>query len=113
MTAPGGDQGGSQGAWRAWLCLAGVLGLVRLLRLGEWSLWFDEAVTVADAWHGEDLKNPLGYLVVRAFGQLSEAPEAYFLRLPAALAGWLTIPLTWWAFRGVAGDRPDQLLRQW
>lgn len=93
------------GRWRPWLLVACVFGLLRFHRLGEWSLWYDEAVTVADAWHGTGMANPLGYALVRLVADLLGGPDPAALRLPAAVAGWLCIPLTWWAFRTVAGDR--------
>jgi dolichyl-phosphate-mannose-protein mannosyltransferase len=81
-----------------------LLGLVRFYRLGEWSLWIDEALTVADAWHGEGLSNPLGYALVRWTAELFGGTDPFSLRLAAAVAGWLAIPLTWWAFRPLLGD---------
>jgi len=95
----------SNGRWWPWLLAACGFGLLRFHRLGQWSLWYDEAVTVADAWHGEGMANPLGYALVRLVAGLLGGPEPLALRAPAAVAGWLAIPLTWWAFRPVAGDR--------
>jgi hypothetical protein len=90
------------------LAVALALGLTRFLRLGEWSLWLDEALTLADSLHGELLgqKNPLGYLVFGAFYRLFEhRPGELEMRLLAAVFGWLTIPLTYWAFAPFSGRR--------
>ncbi len=91
--------------WRPWLLAACLVALTRFWHLGSWSLWYDEALTLADGWHGSDLSNPLGYALVRAAAALWGETSPLALRLPAALAGWLAVPLTFWAFRGVAGDR--------
>lgn len=89
-----------------WLAAALVVGLVRFHRLGDWSLWIDEVYTLADAYHGQGNYNPLGYWIVRAVVEACGTPATELsLRLAPAVAGWLAIPLTWWAFRTVAGDR--------
>jgi mannosyltransferase len=86
-----------------------ILGLVRFWKLAEWSLWFDETATWTDLFVGIDggeISNPLGYWLigatVRALGGI---PDEFALRFLPALAGWATIPLSWWAFRSIAGDR--------
>ena len=87
---------------------ATLLGLTCFVRLGEWSLWLDEALTLADSLHGEFLgqKNPLGYLVFGTFYQLlGHRPDEFELRLLSAVFGWLTIPLTYWAFAPFSGKR--------
>ncbi|MFT5051263.1 MAG: hypothetical protein ACI8QZ_002674 [Chlamydiales bacterium] len=93
----------------AWLLLLGAcaVGLGRFLRLGRWSLWYDEAITWADANHALDagqLYNPAGYRAIRATVEwLGGVPDEFALRLLPALLGWLAIPLTYWAFRPGAG----------
>jgi hypothetical protein len=99
----------SSASWRPWILAACALGLARFYRLGDWSLWYDEAVTVADGWHGEGGPNPFGYWLVHACAELLGGPEPFALRLPAAVFGWLAIPLTWWAFRPLCGDRRASL----
>lgn len=99
--------------WRGFLAAALVIGLARFHRLGEWSLWFDEAVTVADGWHGEGVTNPFGYALVRACAAWLGGTDPHALRLPAAVAGYLAIPLTWWAFRTWAGDRRAAIASLW
>lgn len=97
--------------WAGWiLALALLLGLVRFFRLSEWSLWFDEAATWTDYHHSLDhagIGNPLGY---RAIGGMVEllggVPDEFALRFLPALAGWLSIPLAYWAFRSRAGKLP-------
>ncbi|MCP3914186.1 MAG: hypothetical protein GY711_01380 [bacterium] len=112
------DQEDPRAAWRAseegagadggglWLILALALGLARFWRLGHWSLWYDEALTLADATHAELSYNAPGYALIRltvlAFGGLA---DEFSLRFLPALAGWLAIPLTYWAFRPVAGGK--------
>jgi len=82
------------------------VGLARFHRLGDWSLWYDECLTLADGWHGAGNYNPLAYAVIRATAELlGGRTDELALRLAPALAGWLVIPLTFWAFRPAAGDR--------
>jgi len=94
---------------RAWilLALACLVGLGRFLRLGQWSLWYDEAITWADANHAlgaGQLYNPAGYRAIRAtVGWLGGVPDEFALRLLPAALGWLSIPLTYWAFARGAG----------
>lgn len=93
---------------RALLAAALALGLARFLRLSEWSLWLDEALTLADSLHEAPLsqKNPLGYLLFRGwFGFLGHRPGELELRLPAAVFGWLGVGATYWAFAPFAGRR--------
>lgn len=85
------------------------LGLVRFWKLGEWSLWFDETATWTDLFvgiEGGEITNPLGYWLIGATVRaLGGFPDEFALRFLPAVAGWATIPLSWWAFRGIAGDR--------
>jgi hypothetical protein len=91
------------------LATALVLGLLRFFRLGEWSLWLDEALTLADYSHGLDdgqIGNPIGYHLIAAYNELlGGVPDEASLRFLPALFGWATIGLTYWAFRPVAGAR--------
>lgn len=95
--------------WATLIFLAALgLGLVRFVRLGQWSLWLDEALTLADCLHGDiwSYDNPLGYWVVKLCLGLQEGrPDEFSLRLASALAGFLVIPLTAWAFGPVLGKR--------
>ncbi|MFQ5576179.1 MAG: glycosyltransferase family 39 protein, partial [Anaerolineae bacterium] len=81
-----------------WLALA-----LRLFRLGEQSLWYDEGVTwyltrfslpELARWTAADIQPPLYYLIVwgaaRLFGQ-----SEWALRFPSAAAGALAVPLLW------------------
>lgn len=92
-----------------WLLGLGlVLGLVRFFKLGEWSLWMDEALTLTDAQRITDgaLHNPVGYGLVVGFAQLfSDHPSEALLRLLPALAGWACLPLSYWAFRPLLSPR--------
>jgi mannosyltransferase len=91
------------------LLLALAIGLVRFLRLARWSLWFDEAVTWTDYHHSlenAELGSTLGYRAIGAtVGLLGGIPDEFALRFLPALCGWLAIPLTYWAFRTLAGNR--------
>ncbi|MCA8981746.1 MAG: glycosyltransferase family 39 protein [Planctomycetes bacterium] len=91
------------------LCLALAFALLRFVRLGEWSLWIDEALTWADAHHGldtSDLFNPLGYRIVTGVAALcGTPPDEFALRLVPALAGIACVPLCAWAFAPLLGRR--------
>lgn len=96
----------------ALLAAACGLALLRFLRLGHWSLWYDEALTLGDAWHGSGWLpgggpvHTLGYLLIRAVASFFEGrPDEFALRIGPALAGVLCVPLTAWAFRPLAGRR--------
>ncbi len=79
--------------------LAAVL---RLYRLGEWSLWVDEAHTFRDVtatseafWQSGTSRYPLAYLMLRgllAVGLLPTTGEGW-LRLPFAFCGILSVPV--------------------
>ena len=92
-----------------WLLALGlILGLVRFYKLGEWSLWMDEALTLTDAQRISDgaLHNPVGYGLVVGFAKLfSDHPSEALLRLLPALAGWACLPLSYWAFRPLLSAR--------
>ncbi|MCY2961677.1 MAG: glycosyltransferase family 39 protein [Planctomycetota bacterium] len=94
---------------RGLLAAALVLGLLRFLRLSEWSLWIDESLTWADAHHGiegGEIRNPLGYrLIAWTVDLLGGTPSEFSLRILPAVAGWLCIPATFCAFRGLFGER--------
>ncbi len=108
---PPGDEGLPGPDWRdGWarllLVLALALGLLRFLRLGEWSLWIDEALTLSDALHAEPLRNPLGYALIGAFaGLFEERPDERTLRLLPAVFGWLCVPAAAFCLRPVVGSR--------
>ncbi|MCZ6598583.1 MAG: hypothetical protein O7B99_13150 [Planctomycetota bacterium] len=91
-----------------WLLAAACLfALVRFWRLGEWSLWHDEALALSDALQQSSaLDNRLGYSILSLFlGLFETRPNEFWLRFIPACLGWLTVPLTWWAFRPLAGSR--------
>jgi uncharacterized membrane protein len=83
-------------------CTLPFAALVRIIYLGDRSLWLDEFST----WHVSrmplvqslvwpaELSPPLYALCVRALGGGTHPPE-WLLRLPAALAGVLTIAAVW------------------
>lgn len=88
------------------LLVALVLGLLRFARLGEWSLWFDEVLTWGDSHDFPDgLVNRAGYWLVRQSVEWAGGePTEFSLRLLPAVAGYLAIPLAFWAFRPLAGS---------
>lgn len=102
----GSERSGS-GGW--WLFIALLFGCLRYWKLGEWSLWHDEAITLADAHHAAEtgqLYNPLGYLAIRStVAFLGGIPTEFALRLLPALLGHLAIALCWWAFQPLLGGR--------
>lgn len=89
---------------------------LRLSHLGAKSLWLDEGATVALAraswqhfawvwWHGEASLQTIYFLLMRGWVQLGSS-EA-FLRLPSALFGIASIPLTYVAGRKFIGAMPS------
>ncbi len=94
---------------RILLAVALLLGLVRFVRLSEWSLWIDEALTWADAHHGiegGEISNPIGYWLIQGTVRLlGGIPTETSLRILPAVAGWLCILVTYLAFRGAFGAR--------
>lgn len=99
--------------WRtptSWLRnLALALALLRLVGLGRNGLWIDEAFTLHDslALGAEGVSRfPLGLAMMRAWLATTGLPASEtVLRLPAAVLGAATIPLTAWAFRPLIGER--------
>lgn len=86
--------------WRFLAVLALGLAALRFLRLGEWSLWHDEAIALSDALEGQGMANPLGYLFYRlSFAGAELRPSEFLLRLPAAVCGAIGVPLTFLVFR--------------
>ncbi len=88
---------------RLWLLVLILLGFgLRLTRLGEQSLWYDEGVTWLLSqmrslvelvrWTAADIQPPLYYLLIWATDLLFGQSE-WALRFPAAIFNTLTIPL--------------------
>ena len=107
--APPGEGGSESESPRIGLALLGVgmvLGLLRFFRLGEWSLWFDEVLTWGDSHLAPDgLLNRAGYWLIRQSVEWTGSePTEFSLRLLPALAGYLAVPLSFWAFRPLAGS---------
>jgi mannosyltransferase len=103
---------GRQLALLVGLTLAAVA--LRLLQLGEWSFWVDEAHTFRDVtasetefWRSNVSNYPLGYLLLRwllELGLLRATGEGW-LRLPFAFFGALAIPALAVFARSVVGRR--------
>lgn len=106
-------------AW-ALLAITAVAALVRVVGLGDWSLWVDEAHTWRDATmplHGDNgflatdrVLYPLTFVLLRQLldaGWLGE--DAASLRLPFVVVGTLTVPLLAVAGRRLIGAWPAVL----
>jgi len=99
------------------LVLATLLaGVLRLLHLGEWSIWVDEAHSFRDAtvpWDGPDgFRNsprsnyPVSYLLLRWYLDfLGMMPREGWLRLPFAFVGTVTVPLLALVAKPIVGIR--------
>jgi hypothetical protein len=89
------------------LSAALLLGALRFFRLGEWSLWHDEALSLHEALrllageYGALPSHALGVASIAALLQLtgSQWPSEWLLRIVPACAGWAGIALTYWALR--------------
>lgn len=108
--APDPDGQGRDPFLRPALVLIGLLCALRFLRLGAWSLWLDESLTLADAFHGEGAANPLGYALFELFYRSAPGrPDEFHLRLPAALFGCASILAALWSLRPFVGARAATL----
>lgn len=91
------------------LLLACAVALVRFVRLSYWSLWLDETLTWTDLFVGlEDgeIHNPAGYrLIAWAVKLAGGVPDEFALRILPAVAGVACVPMTFLAFRGMAGGK--------
>lgn len=87
------------------LALALLIGLVRFWDLGRYSLWYDEALTVTDAFNGSGRSmHAWGYdAIAWASRWWGEPFTEASLRFLPALAGYLALPLAFWAFAPWAG----------
>ncbi|NOT30501.1 MAG: hypothetical protein HOP15_08650 [Planctomycetes bacterium] len=93
----------------AFLGLALGLGALRFASLSSWSLWLDEALTLADV-DGRGEVNPVGYRLFGWFYGLADGrPDEAWLRLPAAFFGLVSILATAWAFWPFVGARAAAL----
>jgi hypothetical protein len=93
-----------------WIAAAAlVLAACRFAGLGRYGLWIDEAFTIHDAQALELTrltKFPLGLAMMKPWLAFVGSPvDEATLRLPAAVLGALSIPLTAWAFRPLLGAR--------
>lgn len=77
-----------------------VAGLLRFYKLGEWSLWIDEAFTIHDAVNMDLGNRPINYLLVRFF-LLNWGISEFAARLGPALAGILSIALGYGIFQRI------------
>ena len=88
-----------------------VGGILRFVALGRWSLWTDElynlslmpvSALLADGFPA-DQHPPLYYLLLESMLRIGQSE--WLMRLPSALAGFLTIPIMWRI--GAALKRPN------
>lgn len=102
------------GSRLAYLWLTGILLLgaaLRFYRLGDWSLWFDEALTISDALHTDHWSfhyRPLNYMVTKVALEALGSNE-FAARLVPCLLGIATIALTYWLVRSLLGHRQGLL----
>jgi len=95
---------------RSFVLLALALAALRFVALSRWSLWLDEALTLADSRGGGIEANPLGYALFAWFYGLAPGrPDELLLRLPAAVFGLASILATLWAFGPFLGPRAAAL----
>lgn len=91
------------------LALALVFGLLRFVNLGKWSLWIDEALTLADFRNrldGGEIGNSLGYSLVQLGVALCGGRiDEFGLRFVPALVGYLFLPLIFLCLRPWVGSR--------
>lgn len=102
-----------------WWCLCAITVLalaLRLIGVGDWSLWIDEAHTWRDAtsaltgpggFLGSDrAKYPLAFLLLRGLLALGLADSEAGLRAPFVAIGTLTVPLLGICGRRLIGSSP-------
>jgi hypothetical protein len=95
---------------RAFFLAALLLAGLRFVALGRWSLWLDEALTLADTETGGTEANPFGYWLFAWLYSLSAGrPDEAWMRLPAAAFGLTSILATGWALRPFVGARAAAL----
>jgi len=95
------------------LCLFTILAAaLRLYKLGEWSVWVDEAhtyrdvVSTGESFWGSEVRNyPLSYLLLRGLLALGMPSSEGWLRLPFAFFGILSIPALGLLGRSLVGPR--------
>ncbi len=93
-----------------WLLVIALgFGLVRFYNLGEWSLWIDEVLTLADYERRLDagsIGNSLGYRLVRLSVELCGGrADEFGLRFLPALVGYAMIPTSFFLLRSMAGGK--------
>lgn len=104
--------------WAALLAVTALALWLRLHRLGDWSIWVDEAHTWRDVtlpldvfWDSARAWYPLSYLALRGLlglGALPDLSEAS-MRLPFALLGAASVPLLALVGRPLVGARASLL----
>ena len=104
----------SRAQWGILCAITAVALLLRLWRIGEWSVWIDEAHTWRDVtmplerfWQSARAWYPTSYLLLRSLlegGYLPGDSEGA-LRLPFAWIGAITIPALAWYGRSLVGRR--------
>lgn len=102
---PPDDVPGPYPAWLPWAILLAA-GALRLFRLGDWSLWFDEETSIYFALNPHKPFPRAFPLYFWVLGRVFETAgvSVYSARLISALAGIATLWLAWRCIRRFAGD---------
>lgn len=85
---------------------------LRLLGVGEWSFWIDEAHTVRDVtkpldefWASHSSRYPLSYLILRGLLTILPSTSEGWLRLPFVFFGIASVPALAFVGRSLVGPR--------
>src|SRR5437016_1614385 len=84
---------------------------LRFYRLGFHSLWLDEVVTVRDATHSfREIPSviasyPPAWAYITRIAYRLFGFSDFWLRVPPAVFGALTVPIIWWVAKSFYGER--------
>jgi 4-amino-4-deoxy-L-arabinose transferase-like glycosyltransferase len=90
---------------RTLLALVALAAFLRVIGLGQWGLWADEAATLRDAQNfGAGIGYPIGYACIGVVTRLL-GTDPIAARLFPAVIGILTIPIIYWIARKQVSHR--------